>query len=227
MKIAILETGLPPKSLVEGFGRYDAMFRHLLGAGLDYETFSVFDRQFPDDPDGWDGMVVTGSPAGAYEDRPWIPVLEDYLRAAAGKTRMVGVCFGHQIMGQAFGGTVIKSPKGRANGLHRYELAGGFSIDGHTSVSAPASHGDQVVNLPPRAWVLGGNDFTPYGMIQYPFGAASMQFHPEFEPPFAKALIEVERHAIGDAKADAAIAALDQPNDNPVLGAWMVDFLRG
>ncbi|MDB5454383.1 MAG: glutamine amidotransferase class-I [Caulobacteraceae bacterium] len=226
MRIAILETGRPPRDLIEPYGRYDAMFRRLLGEGFAYETFPVHERVFPGDPDGWDGMLVTGSASGVYDERPWIAPLEDYLLGAAGKTRMVGVCFGHQVMAQAFGGTVIKSPKGRGIGLHRYRLAG-HPIGALTTVAAPADHGDQVVELAPRTRVLGGNEFTPYGILEYPFQAISVQFHPEFEPPFAKALLERERAMVGDEKIEAAKASLDQPNDNDKLAAWMGDFLRG
>jgi GMP synthase-like glutamine amidotransferase len=130
MTIAILETGRPPKALIEPFGTYDAMFRRLLGEAFAYETYPVFEGVYPGDPERLDGVLVTGSPAGVYEDRPWIGPLESWLQHAAGKVPMVGVCFGHQVMASAFGGTVIKSPKGRAMGLHRYELADGVRIGG-------------------------------------------------------------------------------------------------
>jgi GMP synthase-like glutamine amidotransferase len=228
MTIAILETGTPPAELIERFGRYDAMFEHLLGGGFGYQSFPVFEGVYPGDPERYSGVVITGSPAGVYEDLPWIGPLESWLQHAAGKVPMVGVCFGHQVMAQAFGGKVIKSPKGRGNGLHRYELTDGFTIGGLHSVAAPASHGDQVVELAPRTKVLGGNDFNPYGILEYPFRAVSMQFHPEFEPAYAKALIESRRGGLVAAtRADAALASLDQPNDNAVLGRWMADFLRG
>jgi GMP synthase-like glutamine amidotransferase len=130
-------------------------------------------------------------------------------------------------MATAFGGKVIKSPQGRGNGLHTYRLDG-ITIEGREAVSAPASHGDQVVELAPRTRVLGGSEFTPYGILEYPFGAISLQFHPEFAPAYAKALIESRRGGLVDtSRADAAIASLDQPNDSALLGRWMADFLRG
>lgn len=227
MTIAILETGGPPGTLAERYGDYPAMFRALLGDGFQYQTFRVCDRQFPGDPEGFAGFVITGSPAGVYEDHPWIGPLESYLQHAAGKAPMIGVCFGHQVMAQAFGGTVIKSPKGRGNGLHTYQL-NGITIGGHDKVAAPASHGDQVVELAPGAKVLGGSEFTPYGILEYPFRAMSLQFHPEFQPAYAKALIEDRRGGLVDTtRADAAIASLDQPNDNAAIGAWMADYLKG
>jgi GMP synthase-like glutamine amidotransferase len=223
--IAIIETGRPPKSLIEPYGTYAAMFERLLGAGLDYKTYPVFEHVFPGDPEGLDGLLITGSPAGVYEDRPWIGPLESYLQHAAGKVPMVGVCFGHQVMASAFGGRVIKSPKGRGLGLHTYRLDG-LAIRGKTAVACPADHGDQVVEIAPKTRVLGGNDFCPFGALEYPFNAVSVQFHPEFEPAFAKALLERERAMVGDEAVDAAQVSLDAPNDNDIVGDWMVEFLK-
>src|SRR6476620_6436403 len=113
MTIAILETGTPPDALIADYGRYPEMFERLLGDGFAYESFPVFERVFPGDPEQYAGILITGSPAGVYEDHDWIGPLESWLQHAAGKVPMVGVCFGHQVMATAFGGKVIKSPKGR------------------------------------------------------------------------------------------------------------------
>ncbi len=39
--IGILETGVPPASLVPRFGRYDAMMRRMLGEGHRFRTYDV------------------------------------------------------------------------------------------------------------------------------------------------------------------------------------------
>ena len=46
----------------------------------------------------------------------------DWLRDAKGKAKLVGICFGHQIMAEAFGGSVMQSDNGWGVGLHRYEV---------------------------------------------------------------------------------------------------------
>ena len=228
MTIAILQTGTPPDTLIERFGRYDAMFERLLGDDFDYETFEIYDGVYPDDPETYSGVVITGSPAGVYEDHPWIGPLESWLQHAAGKTPMVGVCFGHQVMASAFGGKVIKSPKGWGVGLNRYMIEKHADwMDEAQTMAVPGSHQDQVVELPPGAEVLAGSDFCPFGLLEYPGQKAmSVQLHPEFEPPYAQALIEARRGTrYTDAQADTAIASLQMPNDNARLGGWIGDFL--
>ena len=96
------------------------------------------------------------------------------------------------MMAEAFGGKAIKSPKGLGIGLHEYALGAREPwIDSAAPIAAAVSHQDQVVALPPGAWVVGGSDFTPMGVIAYDDQPAiSMQCHPEFSPAYAQALLK-------------------------------------
>jgi GMP synthase-like glutamine amidotransferase len=227
MTIAILETGRPPGDLPELFGDYPDMFRRLLGDEFDYRTFQVFEDDLPGDPADYEALLITGSPAGVYDDLPWIAPLEGLLRDSIGQTRMVGICFGHQVLAGALGGEVVKSPKGWGVGLHTYEITGEAAwMDGARSISVPVSHQDQVVSLPTQARVLGGNDFCPYGVLEYSFGAISMQCHPEFSPDYDRALLERRRHRYDRDEFNAAMLSLDRPNDNERVAGWIKRFLR-
>ncbi len=227
MRIGLLETGEPPSALQPAFGRYGGMFQTLLGPGHSYATYDVQAGRLPSAPEEQDVYIITGSSAGVYDPLPWIEPLSDFLRAAKGRVPLVGVCFGHQIMAQAFGGQVVKSEKGWGVGLHRYAVERPQGWTDAPSVAIPASHQDQVVVLPPGATVVGGSDFTPYGLLSYDDAPAiSMQFHPEFEPAYAAALIEARRGTrYTDAQADAAIATLQAPNDRRRVGDWIATFL--
>jgi GMP synthase-like glutamine amidotransferase len=226
-RIAILKTGAPPPALIEAHGDYPAMFGTLLGEGFQTTVFDVQQGEWPD-PVAFDGAIVTGSAAGVYESDPWIGQLLDWLRAAKGRTRLVGVCFGHQAMAQAFGGQVIKSPKGWAIGEQGYRIVRRESwMDDAVHIRLPGSHQDQVVGLPPSAEVIAASDFTPLGALAYrDQSAISMQLHPEFEPAYAKALIEARRGKVySDAEADAAIASYAGVDDRARVGRWINSFL--
>src|SRR5690348_14155641 len=97
MKIGILETGRPPGSLAEQFGDYPTMFARMLGSGFEIEAFDAHSGQLPPDVAAYGAYLITGSPAGVYEPLPWIPRLEQFIRPAM-PAKMVGVCFGHQVM---------------------------------------------------------------------------------------------------------------------------------
>ena len=225
MKVAILETGRPPGTLAHEFGDYPAMFINLLGEGFEAERFDVEAGELPD-PGVHEACLITGSPAGVYEPLPWIAPLLDFIRSAR-DAKMVGICFGHQAMAEALGGKVEKSSKGWGAGLHRYRVMHSEPwIDAVAEVAVPASHQDQVVVQPPNSTVTVASDFTPYaGLAWKDRPAISFQFHPEFSPAFAKALIEKRYDIVPE--PDAAIASLDAPNDNELVGRWIRNFLNG
>ena len=224
MKLAILETGVPPGDLADRFGDYPTMFQRLLGDDFEVETFDVQAGELPDGGNH-DAVLITGSPAGVYDDYPWIQPLMEFIRSADG-SKMVGVCFGHQVMAEALGGHVEKSQKGWGAGLHNYSIVRREPwLDGAEGILVPASHQDQVVIQPPNTEIVAASDFTPYAALAWQDRPAiSFQFHPEFDPAFAKALIEKRYDVVPN--PDAAIASLDAPNDNHRVGGWIRRFLK-
>ncbi len=222
MNLAILETGAPPAPLDDAFGRYPAMFETLLG--MEARSYDVAAGALPPDVGRHDAYLITGSPAGVYDDLPWIPKLTAFLRAAKGHAKLVGICFGHQIMAEAFGGRVEKSEKGWGVGLHSYPIVQREPwMDAAHLVSVPASHQDQVVLQPPGADLIASSLFTPYAALAWrDQPAVSFQFHPEFSPDYARALIAARRDV---PDPDAAIASLDAPNDTAQVGDWIRRFL--
>lgn len=228
-KIGILETGTPPPPLPERFGSYSTMIQDLLGPEYEFAVFDVRSGKLPPHPASCDGYVITGSAAGVYDGDAWIGALEDFVRQASGSAPMIGICFGHQLMAQAFGGRVVKSSRGWGIGLHRYEVYERAAwMDDARSIAVPVSHQDQVVQMPADGRVLGGSEFTPYGIVEYPQRRAmSLQSHPEFTPEYAAALIELRRNSKYSAEeADRALQSLREPDDRARVGGWLRRFLR-
>ena len=231
MKIGILAAGRPPRALIPEFGDYTRMFEHLLsGRGYDWASYDVPAGAWPDRPEACDAYIVTGAAAGVYDGDAWIGDLLAFLRAAKGRAKLVGVCFGHQAMAQAFGGDVKKADKGWGIGLHTYGVAEqpGW-MDGSPAFSLSASHQDQVIGLPPTAKVLAGSDFCPNGMLAYDNAMSiSCQLHPEFAPDYSIALIEGRKgRRFPEALADTAVESLHHPDDHARFAEWVAKFLAG
>ncbi len=120
--IGILQTGAVPHHLADQHGPYDGMMRRMLGDRYAYRTYDVEAGELPSRPEDHAAYIITGSPAGVYDPLPWIEPLKAFIRSAQGRAKLVGICFGHQIMAEALGGRVEKSPKGWGLGLHHYDV---------------------------------------------------------------------------------------------------------
>ena len=227
-RIAILAAGAPPPALAAEHGDYPAMFRALLGEAFETRTFDVVAGEWPD-PDAFDGVIITGSASGVYEADVWIGGLLDWIRSARGRTRLVGICFGHQAMAQALGGRVEKSERGWGVGLHRYQVVSGepWMEPAAMTVALPASHQDQVVERPAEARVWLRSDFTPLAGLAWGGDAISMQPHPEFTAAYASALTGGRADRIDPALMRTALDSLKAPNDGPLVGGWIRRFLTG
>ncbi len=225
-RIAILKTGAPPPALAAAHGDYPAMFRALLGEAATTTAFDVQAGEWPD-PAAFGAAVITGSAAGVYEEDAWIGELMDWIRQAKGRTRLVGVCFGHQAMAQALGGRVEKSDRGWGVGLHRYDVVSTepWMTPAAASIAIPVSHQDQVVEKPAEARVLLRSDFTPFAGLAWDDDAISLQCHPEFSPAYAGALTAGRRGRIDDALVDRALESLREPDDRALAGEWIRTFV--
>jgi len=233
VKLTIIETGLVHPAIRDRFPDYPAMFRHIMsGVGTyAFETVSVVKGEALPDPAALEGIILTGSASGVYDDEPWIGPLEDFIRAAAAAAvPQAGICFGHQILAEALGGKVVKSDRGWGAGRHTYRIVTrpAFVDEGcPASVAATASHQDQVVDLPPGAQIVAASDFTPFAGLYYPEAPAlSFQCHPEFGDEFTAALYAALQPKLGEALTTSAVASLQQPDDHARLARWIAAFFE-
>jgi len=236
MILTVIETGKPPEAIRPDWPAYPAMFQDLLRPALpdlEVETVALAEGQDLPDPATLDAVLITGSAAGVYDDLPWIPALLDFIRwAAAEATPQVGICFGHQALGQALGGQVIPSPKGWGIGRHRYDVQAPQPWMGRTPpshFSLNVSHQDQVVVPPPGAVTVAASSFTPYAALTYAQGPAiSFQGHPEFSDAFSAALYRARkgRPLTGVQVADAERSMTDGAADARLVANWIANFLK-
>jgi len=223
MQIGLLQPGHMAAPVRSETGDYPDMFARLLGPhGLTFTTWDVEAMQFPPGPDAAEGWLITGSRHGAYEDHPWIPPLEDLVRAIVASGRpLVGICFGHQIVAQALGGRVEKFEGGWSVGRHLYRMETGETL------ALNAWHQDQVVQPPGHARTIAQSDFTRHAALRIGDTVLTWQPHPEFGRAEVAGLIAHRSDPVEPERVAAARAALDAPTDRARLGARIAAFFRG
>ncbi len=234
MKLTIIQVGQTPESMQKRFGRFPPQFQQLLLASegdFVFETANIFiGEKFPQ-IDNLEGIIITGSAYGVYDNISWIEPLRNFVRDVYDRQiPMLGVCFGHQIMADALGGKVEKSIKGWGVGRHIYEVKKNldFFAGIGDKVALAASHQDQIVEKPKEAEIFLSSDFTPYAGLFYKNGAAiSLQPHPEFDVEYSKALIDdLSEDDLDKERAKEARLSLDGPLDNLKIGASLARFFK-
>lgn len=232
MKLGILNAIHPAQSRVNWDGSpIDAYIRFFDSAvaGFEYAGYEVAQGEFPISPDECDAYVITGSPRGVYNDDDWIPRLSQFIRDSydTGR-RLIGICFGHQIIAHALGGHVEKSERGWRHGLHTFSVTKSKPwMNGRTNqCSLYFAHQDQVTKLPPGAEYLGGDEFCPNTFYTIEGRVLGIQGHPEFSAELMKGIIELAQNRIGSQRYEAAIQSLNEGDpDNLKVAQWMVNFL--
>jgi len=221
MKIGILQTGHSPDQIRPEMGDYPGMFETLLaGHGFDYEAWPVVDNIFPDGPEAADGWLITGSRHSVYEELKWLPPLEALVREIVASGRpLIGVCFGHQLIAKALGGTVEKYRGGWAVGRQVYDF-------GDEKLALNAWHQDQVTTPPEGAQVIAANPFCANAGMVIGGNVFTVQPHPEFNAAFLDALMSYRSGAVPPDLLDRARATLADPTDDIKMADRMAAFFR-
>lgn len=231
MRLGILNAVTPRDEAAFGLREFDS-FQHLLAQvphALTLVEFRVTEGELPTAQTACDAYLVTGSPAGVYDNAPWIAPLATFLqeRYAAGQ-KLVGICFGHQLLAHALGGHAEKSAKGWGMGLRRFTLTQQrpWMVPPVEQSQLYFCHQDQVVRLPTAAEHLGGDVFCPNTVFAIGDQVLGIQGHPEFTEAVMRLLIDQLGADAGEAvkwQARASLTAGDA--DNLTVAHWIINFL--
>ncbi len=218
MRIAVLDVTGHPVPLLEGLPRAGEQIISWLSPALPEGVFRWYDieqngQELPE-LKGFDGVVLSGSEHGVYDLTPWNRSVRAFLLncKAAGKP-IFGICFGHQMMADAFGGHSENAKLGVIVGARAFQFTEMYQ-DAHVW------HKDQVTVVPPGARVTARADYCPVGALEYDFPASSVQFHPEYSEYLLCEIFKRSRDIfLSGAEADYAVETFAQTDVKPDLMA--------
>ncbi|HSG89971.1 MAG TPA: amidotransferase [Pseudomonadales bacterium] len=236
LRIGILQTDSVRDEFVERHGDYPAMFRSLLlgahglddGRPLAFVDYDVRKGEYPAAIDDCDAYLITGSRDSVYDDLPWIRALEDFVRVLHERRhKLIGICFGHQLVAQALAGETRPADAGWAVGVHasRVLRTPPWMDAPVESFALLSSHKDQVTRLPAEAELFASNDFCPNAAYTIGDHILCVQGHPEFHADYSRALMELRRELLGEETFCRGMASLDERIDQGRVGRWILSFV--
>lgn len=164
--------------------------RHLAAAfagSFEAEIVSPSDG-FPDgarwiEERGAGALVLTGSDRSIAEGLPWMIEEESLLKGAVeARVPLLAICFGHQLLGEAFGAGIVTGEK--RIGLFEVAVVGKDpAFDGIGDVAVvPEQHADQLSAVPDGFGLIATSDYCPVQAMRHASAPAyGMQFHPCYE----------------------------------------------
>ena len=233
MKIGLLQCDHVADDLVGKHGDYQEMFSNLILSQDDSIEMIIYDLtadQFPIDLQACDGYIITGSQFSAYDDIAWISKAKILIRALhKAEIPTIGICFGHQLIAEALGGSVKKEKsKGWGIGVQHWEIKSQPKWMGKkplNNLALLASHQDQVIEQPAGSKIIASSTFCPIAGFQVG-SMLTLQGHPEFSSQYNHDLFSKRVDRIGQEKVDRAKKSLNENVNREIVGQWMIEFIR-
>ena len=194
-KIILLKTGSTHPGIRQRFGDFEDWFLKAW-ASCDVTVVNAVTATEMPALRGDEGIVITGSPAMVTDQEPWSEKLAAWLaREAHGQVPVLGVCYGHQLLAHALGGSVHFHPQGREIGTVDISLEAAARHDPLLNIlperfKAQVTHAQSVKALPHDATLLARNAFEPHHAFRIGERTWGVQFHPEVSAEVMRAYIE-------------------------------------
>jgi len=233
MKLCIFDNDYLDPAVEPTYKSYGVMTERLLrdaGATGQIDLFNTMKGEYPASFDDYDAVLLTGSRADSFSQEPWVLALrqkvEQLLQA---KKKLLGICFGHQLIALCLGARVGRAPQGWGAGRMDYQwLAPDLpEAQGRHDIALLASHQDQVFDLPEGATLLATSAFCPVAAFAVEDRVFCVQPHPEFVEAYSAFLLDKRRSTLGEAKYQSCTEALAKGHDGAAVARMMVAFIEG
>ena len=216
IRVNILLCDTFPGRLPDFIPNYESLFMDLfaaIGEQVSYKIFQTWQGELPPSVNTDEIYLVPGSLDSAYDDKPWIVALVKWIEHAYCRgAKLMGVCFGHQVIARALGGEVRPYEGGFGTGVRASHVIDEemrrYFPDGEMRLLY--SHHDQVMTLPPDAVLCATSDFCKNESFRIGHQVVTFQGHPEFTVAYSRHLLTNCSDDLDEPVRLAALQSLDQ-----------------
>ncbi|XP_043708349.1 gamma-glutamyl peptidase 5-like [Telopea speciosissima] len=216
------------------YGGYFEVFVGMLGdEGETWDLYRVINGDFPQDEElkCYDGFVLTGSCSDAHGNDLWILNLVNLLKKLDSMNKKIlGICFGHQILCRALGGKTGRAASGWDLGVRMINFLPSKHFSSALKLPVYECHRDEVWELPPHAEVIGRSDKTAVEVFKYKEHIMGIQGHPEYTKGLFLSIVNRLLHCNLIQESEAVVGKTRAEEQVPDGEAWKrlcKSFLKG
>ena len=192
MRILILNCDMDKSKITNGSSIINRLL-HKKYKNARVDIYNSFEERFPSYRDlrNYDRVIITGSRASVYEDEKWIHEMKEVI-AKIDRLGIptLGICFGFQIVAEAFGGKVVHGER-FIEGFRKIRITG-KNIPIFYGIGLKdkfyESHEDILRKMPKGGRIVAKQDGRTEAYVLRKFYC--LQFHPEILPDIATIMAE-------------------------------------
>lgn len=231
-KIGLLICDTVNPEVAKTVGQYWERFNNLFENAetkIKLIKYEIRAGQWPKSAEECDGYVITGCVQSANDVDEWIAELTRFIRECyVGKVKMVGICFGHQILAKAMGGSVDLNPNGWGLGVKKQEVLvkRPWMKPAQKKFNIIASHQEHVTQLPGNAELVCTSQHCKVAVFEIPDIFLGFQGHPENSSFTSGVSIDRRKEELPEEVYQKAKKSLTIEAEQKLIAKWIEGFFK-